>query len=120
MSVKMALAKLCACTCGGAIIGGGAIGAACARELALIGHKVLVIEPGTVVRGAANVTIGKPDPQVFLAAAARLGVPPDRCVVVEDAVAYLHEGEAAGTVRPSRRLPSEPVPRSLTRRGSGE
>src|SRR6476620_11794742 len=25
MSVKMALAKLCACTCGGAIIGGGAV-----------------------------------------------------------------------------------------------
>ena len=25
MSVRMALAKLCACTCGGAIIGGGAV-----------------------------------------------------------------------------------------------
>jgi len=25
MSVRMALAKLCACTCGGALIGGGAV-----------------------------------------------------------------------------------------------
>ena len=25
MSVRMALAKLCACTCGGAVIGGGAV-----------------------------------------------------------------------------------------------
>ncbi len=28
---------------------------------------------------------GKPDPQVFLLAAQRLGIPPHRCVVVEDA-----------------------------------
>ena len=34
---------------------------------------------------AEDVTKGKPDPQVFLAAAGRLGLPPDRCVVVEDA-----------------------------------
>ncbi len=32
-----------------------------------------------------DVSRGKPDPQVFLLAAERLGVPPARCVVVEDA-----------------------------------
>jgi len=32
-----------------------------------------------------DVTAGKPDPQVFLTAAARLGAPPSTCIVVEDA-----------------------------------
>lgn len=32
-----------------------------------------------------DVSRGKPDPQVFLLAAQRLGIPPHRCVVVEDA-----------------------------------
>jgi len=31
------------------------------------------------------VTVGKPDPQVFLTAARKLGFPPERCVVFEDA-----------------------------------
>ncbi len=39
---------------------------------------------------------GKPDPQVFLVAAERLGVPPRRCVVLEDAVAGVEAARAAG------------------------
>jgi beta-phosphoglucomutase family hydrolase len=39
------------------------------------------------VASAEDVTEGKPDPQVFLAAAAKLGVRPSACVVVEDAPA---------------------------------
>ena len=39
---------------------------------------------GAVV-AAEDVRHGKPDPEVFLTAAERLGVPPGRCVVVEDA-----------------------------------
>jgi alpha,alpha-trehalose phosphorylase len=45
---------------------------------------------------AEDVTAGKPDPQVFLAAAAGVGVPPDRCVVVEDAAAGIEAAERAG------------------------
>jgi HAD superfamily hydrolase (TIGR01509 family) len=45
--------------------------------------------------GAEDVTAGKPDPEVFLTAAARLGVPPERCVVVEDAAAGIEAARRA-------------------------
>jgi len=41
----------------------------------------------SAVASAEDVTAGKPDPQVFLAAARKVGVEPSRCVVVEDAPA---------------------------------
>lgn len=50
---------------------------------------------GAVVNGM-DVTRGKPDPQVFMIAAARLAVSPDRCVVVEDAPAGIAAAQAAG------------------------
>ncbi len=39
---------------------------------------------------------GKPDPAVFLEAARRLGLPPHRCIVVEDAVAGVEAARRAG------------------------
>ncbi|WP_371615031.1 HAD-IA family hydrolase [Streptomyces sp. NBC_00454] len=45
---------------------------------------------------AEDITRGKPDPEPFLLAAARLGVDPARCVVFEDAPAGLAAGRAAG------------------------
>jgi beta-phosphoglucomutase-like phosphatase (HAD superfamily) len=39
---------------------------------------------------------GKPAPDIFLKAAERLGVPPARCVVVEDAVPGIEAAHAAG------------------------
>jgi beta-phosphoglucomutase len=45
---------------------------------------------------ADEVGVGKPDPAVFLAAAQRVGVPPGRCVVVEDAPAGLEGARRAG------------------------
>ncbi len=45
---------------------------------------------------ADDVTIGKPDPQVFLKAAEKLGVPPPRCIVVEDAAAGVEGARRAG------------------------
>ena len=44
----------------------------------------------------AQVTRGKPDPEVFLTAAAKLGVAPSRCAVVEDAVAGVEAARRAG------------------------
>jgi beta-phosphoglucomutase len=43
-----------------------------------------------------DVTRGKPNPQVFAIAAERLGLPPARCVVVEDAPAGVAAAKAAG------------------------
>lgn len=45
---------------------------------------------------AEDVQRGKPDPQVFLTGAARLGTPPARCIVVEDAPAGLEAARRAG------------------------
>jgi beta-phosphoglucomutase len=49
-----------------------------------------------VVISCEDTQRGKPDPQVFLVAAERLGVPPRRCVVLEDAVAGVQAARAAG------------------------
>jgi beta-phosphoglucomutase len=45
---------------------------------------------------AEDTTRGKPDPQVFLVAALKLGIPASRCVVVEDAVAGVEAARAGG------------------------
>jgi beta-phosphoglucomutase len=50
---------------------------------------------GAVVTGM-DVTRGKPDPQVFLLAAERLGVLPSCCVVVEDARPGIQAAHSAG------------------------
>jgi len=43
-----------------------------------------------------EVTHGKPHPEPYLTAAARLGVDPSRCVVLEDSPSGVASGEAAG------------------------
>ena len=60
--------------------------------LSLLGKRPLL---ASIVTGM-DVTRGKPDPQVFLLAAERLGVPPQRCVVVEDAPLGILAAHAAG------------------------
>ena len=50
---------------------------------------------GAVV-SAEDVARGKPDPEVFQVAASKLGVPTNRCVVLEDAVAGVESATAAG------------------------
>lgn len=46
------------------VVGGGAVGAACARELALAGHRVLVLERGTSEGAAWRAAAGMLAPQV--------------------------------------------------------
>jgi beta-phosphoglucomutase len=43
-----------------------------------------------------SVAHGKPAPDIFLAGAARLGVAPERCLVIEDAVAGVQAAHAGG------------------------
>ena len=52
---------------------------------------------GAVV-SSDEVPLGKPEPFVYLLAASRLGVAPDRCLVVEDSLNGVRAGKAAGMV----------------------
>jgi beta-phosphoglucomutase family hydrolase len=45
---------------------------------------------------AEDVTLGKPDPEVFLLAASKLAAPPNRCVVFEDAHVGIEAAHRAG------------------------
>ena len=51
---------------------------------------------GDRIFSATDVTHGKPAPDLFLLAARTMGVPPDRCAVVEDSVHGLVAAVAAG------------------------
>ena len=48
-----------------------------------------------VITGS-DITNKKPDPEIYLKAAAAVGVAPENCLVVEDAVAGVQAGKAAG------------------------
>lgn len=52
--------------------------------------------PAEVVCTTAEVARGKPAPDLFLHAAARLGVAPERCAVIEDAIPGIEAARAAG------------------------
>ena len=49
----------------------------------------------SIVNGS-EITRGKPDPQIFLMAAERLGTPPAGCVVFEDAVQGVEAAKRGG------------------------
>lgn len=65
------------------------------ENVALVIDKLGATHFAAAVTGA-DVTRGKPDPQVFLIAAERLGVPPASCAVVEDAVHGVEAANRAG------------------------
>ena len=67
---------------------------------------------------ADDVHRGKPDPEVFLIAATRLGVAPEHCIVVEDAQAGVEAARSAGMKsigvnQNCKLLPADVVVRSL-------
>lgn len=66
---------------------------------------------------AEDVRAGKPEPDIFLEAAARLATPPTRCVVVEDAGAGVEGARRAGMrsigVNAAGDLPADVAVRSL-------
>jgi beta-phosphoglucomutase len=66
------------------------------ENVALVMEKLAGGRRFDVAVTGADVTRGKPDPQVFLIAAERLGVPVACCAVVEDAVHGIHAAQRAG------------------------
>jgi HAD superfamily hydrolase (TIGR01509 family) len=62
---------------------------------------------------AADVAHGKPDPEPYLRAAARLGVKPERSVALEDSPTGIRSAYAAGL--PVVAVPSVPPPSGLAR-----
>ena len=84
----------------GALRGGGwkqAIASSAPRANVEVMLRVLdLTQYLDAIVAAEDVTIGKPDPQVFLRAAEKLGVPPSRCVVVEDAAAGVEGARRGG------------------------
>lgn len=63
-------------------------------EVIMGGLKVAHFFDATV--SAEDVRTGKPDPEVFLVAAARVSTPPSRCVVIEDSPAGIEAAHLAG------------------------
>ena len=66
------------------------------ENVALVLERLGVRDLMRAIVTGDDVTRGKPDPQVFRLAAERLRTPPERCVVIEDAVPGVQAARAAG------------------------
>jgi sugar-phosphatase len=73
-----------------------AIATSCNRPLAWARIRAAGLQPPSTLVTADDVAHGKPDPEPFLMAAQKLGVDPQRCLVVEDAPMGLKAAHAAG------------------------
>src|SRR5208283_3051394 len=72
------------------------IATSCTRSLAEVRLRAAGLPiPKTMVT-SSDVKIGKPDPEPYLKAAAKLGFAASDCIVVEDAPAGVRAGKAAG------------------------
>jgi HAD superfamily hydrolase (TIGR01509 family) len=67
-----------------------------AKQFPVIEGTGLKLEWFDAVITGDDVDRKKPDPQIYLRTAERLGLPPDRCVVFEDAPAGVEAAKAAG------------------------
>ncbi len=72
------------------------IATSCTRPLAEVRLRAAVLPIPKTMITSSDVKIGKPDPEPYLKAAARLGFAAADCVVVEDAAAGVRAGKAAG------------------------
>ena len=72
------------------------IATSCTRALAEVRLRAAGLPIPKAMITATDVEIGKPDPEPYLKAAAKLGFVPADCIVVEDAPAGVRAGKAAG------------------------
>jgi mannitol-1-/sugar-/sorbitol-6-phosphatase len=68
----------------------------CTRALATVRMRAAALPTPEHLVSADDIARGKPDPEPYLKAAARLSFPPDSCVVVEDVPAGIVAGRGAG------------------------
>jgi sugar-phosphatase len=73
-----------------------AIATSCTRPLAEVRLRAAGLPIPTAMITSSDVKIGKPDPEPYLKAAAKLGFAASDCIVVEDAPAGVCSGRAAG------------------------
>ena len=73
------------------------IATSCTRPLAEVRLRAAGLPIPESIVTSSDVRIGKPDPEPYLKAAAKLGFAPSDCVVVEDAPAGIRAGKGAGT-----------------------
>ncbi|MFH1652300.1 MAG: HAD family phosphatase [Chloroflexota bacterium] len=66
------------------------------ENIALVLRRLVIKDCFDAIVYGSEVTEGKPSPQGFLLAARKLGVPPDNCMVMEDAVAGVAAAKRAG------------------------
>lgn len=71
-----------------------ALGSA-SKNAPLILEKVGLLKRFTAIVDGNDVSKAKPDPEVFLIGAKKLGINPENCVVVEDAIAGIEAANAA-------------------------
>ena len=72
------------------------IATSCTRPLAEVRLRAAGLPVPERIVTSTDVTLGKPHPEPFLKAAAKLGFPASDCVVVEDVPAGIRAGKAAG------------------------
>jgi sugar-phosphatase len=73
-----------------------AIVTSCSAALAAARLRAAGLAIPSVLVSSDGLERGKPDPMCFLIGARRLGIEPQRCVVIEDAPAGIRAGRAAG------------------------
>jgi mannitol-1-/sugar-/sorbitol-6-phosphatase len=72
------------------------IATSCTRPLAEVRLRAAGLPIPKTMITSSDVKIGKPDPEPYLKAAAKLGFAASDCIVVEDAPAGIRAGKAAG------------------------
>ena len=72
------------------------IATSCTRALAEVRLRAAGLPVPETMITSTDVKIGKPDPEPYLKAAAKLGFAASDCIVVEDAAAGVRAGKAAG------------------------
>ena len=66
------------------------------EDIDFVFNKIPIEADFDAVINSTMVTKPKPDPQVFLKAAEKLGIPPEKCVVFEDSLAGVKAANSAG------------------------